>query len=188
MELDDLKSNWQNAGKAFKSKTELLNMTRITHHPALKKIRIKLIAETIFLLFFLIIYYDWFDGDKKPFYANVILVLGLLFYIANDIIGYLSIAKPIRGINLKTSVTNYFSRIKRLAVFSLFFSFLYSISIIVFFTSVIHFTREKRFLLVGIAVVLFQLMFWSIRVWTKRINSLKQQMKEFEEDENKYLD
>ncbi|MEO6453152.1 MAG: hypothetical protein ABIN97_03725 [Ginsengibacter sp.] len=182
MELSGLKSNWQNAGGAFKSEADLLNMTKITHHPSLKKIRKKLIAETILLLFFLIIYYDWFDGDKKPFYANIALVTGLLLYIANDIIGYISLAKPISSLNLKLSITNYFARIKRLAIFSLVFSFLYSISLIVFFTSVINFTREKRFLLLGLVVILFQLMFWSFRVWTKRIKSLKQQVKDFDAD------
>ncbi|MEO8108525.1 MAG: hypothetical protein ABI594_00760 [Ginsengibacter sp.] len=180
MELNDLKSGWQNAGKAFKNETDLLNMTKIANHPALKKIRTKLIAESIFLLLFLIIYYDWFDGDRKPFYANVVLITGLLLYVANDVIGYVSIAKPILGLNLKLSVTNYFARIKRLAIFSLVFSFLYSISLIIFFTSVIHFTREKRLLLVAMAVILFQLMFWSYRVWTKRIKSLKQQLKDLD--------
>ena len=185
MELNDLKSNWKNAGGAFKSESELFNMTKITHHPSLKKIRIKLIAETIFLLVFSVVYYDWFDGDKKPFYANLVLVIGLLLYIANDIIGYISIANPINGINLKLSITNYFARIKRLAIFSMVFSFLYSVSLIVFFTSVIHFTREKRFLLLALAIILFQLMFWSFRIWNNRIKSLKQQVKDFETAENK---
>ncbi len=185
MELNDLKSNWQNAGGAFKSEAELLNMAKITHHPSLKKIRIKLIAETIFLLVFLVIYYDWFDGDKKPYYANIVLVTGLLLYIANDIIGYVAIAKPINGLNLKLSITNYFTRIKRLAILSLAFSFLYSISLILFFTSVIHFTREKRFLLLGLAIILFQLMLWSFRVWTNWIKNLKQQVRDFDIDENK---
>lgn len=183
MELEDLKSGWQNAGTAFKNETDLLNMTKIANHPTLKKIRIKLISESIFLLLFFAIYYDWFDGDKKPFYANVVLVTGLLLYVANDVIGYVSIAKPIRGLSLRLSITNYCARIKRLAVSSLVFSFLYSISLIVFFTSVIHFTREKRLLLVALAVILFQLMFWSYRVWTKRIKSLKQQVKDIDVDE-----
>jgi len=185
MELHDMKSNWQQAGGDFKSEADLLNMTKITHHPTLKKIRIKLIAETIFLLLFLIIYYDWFDGDKKPLYANILLVAGLLLYIANDIIGYISIATPVSGINLKLSITNYFARVKRLAIFSLVVSFLYSISLIVFFTSVIHFTKEKRWLLIGFLVILFQVMFWSFRVWTNHLKNLKQQMKDLGFDENK---
>jgi hypothetical protein len=181
MELNDLRSDWQNAGGSSKSKTDLLNMTRIAHHPSLKKIRIKLIAETIFLLFFLVIYYDWFDGGQKPLYANICLLTGLLLYIGNDIIGYISIAKPISGLNLKQSVAGYFSRIKRLAAFSLAFSLLYSICLIVFFASAIHFTKEKRWLLVALAIILFQLIFWSSRVWTRRIKSLQQQVKDFDE-------
>ena len=183
MELNDLKSNWQNAGGPFRSEADLLKMTKITHHPSLKKIRKKLIAESIFLVMFLVVYYDWFDGDKKPFYANMVLAAGLLLYLANDMIGYFAIAKPISGLNLKLSITNYLGRIKRLAAFSLFSSFLYSISLIVFFTSVIHFTREKRFLLLGMLIILFQLMLWSFRVWTKWIKNLRQQVKDFDLDE-----
>lgn len=180
MELNDLKSNWQNAGGAFKSEADLLKMTKLTHHPSLKKIRKKLIAESIFLAVFLVVYYDWFDGDKKPFYANMVLAAGLLLYLANDMIGYFAIVKPISGLNLKLSITNYLARIKRLAVFSLFSSFLYSVCIIVFFTSLIHFTREKRFLLLGLSVILFQVMLWSFRVWTKWIKNLRQQVKDFD--------
>src|SRR6187399_1625661 len=113
MELNDLKSNWQNAGGAYKSEADVLRMTKIANHPSLKKIRTKLIVETIFLLVFLVVYYDWFDGGKRPFYANLILVAGLLFYIANDVVGYFAITKPISGLNLKLSIENYFARIKR---------------------------------------------------------------------------
>jgi hypothetical protein len=185
MELNDLKLNWQNAGGAYKSEADVLRMTKIANHPSLKKIRTKLIVETIFLLLFLIVYYDWFDGGKKPFYANMILVAGLLLYIANDIVGYFATAKPISGLNLKLSIGNYFARIKRLAVFSLVFSFLYSVSVIVFFTSVIHFTSEKRFLLLGMSIILLQLMLWSFRVWTRRIKNLKKQIKDFDIGKNK---
>ena len=173
MELQDLKSGWQNAGGTFKSETDLLNMTKITNHPSLKKIRRKLIVETIMLMLFLIVYYDWFDGDKKPFYANALLVIGLLLYILNDVIGYISILNPITGLNLKISIKNYLARIKRLSVLSLIFSFLYSISFIVFFASVINFTKEKSFILAGTILVLFQMMLWSYRVWSKWIKKLE---------------
>ena len=184
MELEDLKSGWQNAGHAFKTEADLLNMTKITNHPTLKGIRLKLIAETIFLLLFLVIYYDWFDGDKKPFYANVFLVVGLLLYVANDVIGFISLAKPISGVNVKRSIKNYLAKVKRLSVFSLAFSFLYSISLIIFFTSVINFTREKRFLLVALTIILFQLMFWSFRIWRKRIVRLRELVKDLDLDDN----
>ena len=124
-------------------------------------------------MLFLFVYYDWFDGDKKPFYANALLVSGLLLYIINDVIGYISMANPINGLNLKISIENYLARIKRLSVLSIIFSFLYSISFIVFFASVINFTKEKSLILAGIILVLFQMMLWSYRVWSKWIKSFK---------------
>lgn len=184
MELDDLRSEWESAGQPPKTKEDLLRMTKIAHHPSLKKIRIKLLLETVFLLFFLIVYYDWFDGGQKPLYANIVLIIGLLLYIGNDIIGYISIAKPIMAFNLKLSVANYSSRIKHLALFSIIFSFLYGACLIVFFSSVIHFTREKRLLLVALALVLFQVIFWSSRVWKRRIQSLEKQVNDFEDEGN----
>ena len=185
MELNDLKSGWQNAGASFKNEADLKKMTQITHHPTLKKIRTKLIVETIGLVFFLFVYYDWFDGDKKPFNVNVLLVSSLLLYILNDVIGYISIARPIRGINLKLSIQNYLLRIKRLSIVSLIISLAYSISIIVFFTSVINFTKEKRLILAGIIIVLFQIILLSFRIWNRRINNLKQQAKDFNLDKEK---
>jgi len=184
MELNDLKSEWKNAGEAFKTEADLLKMTRVANHPSLKKMKRKLIAETIFLVAILFVYYDWFDGDEKPLYANALLVSSLLLYLANDVIGYVSIAKPISGSNLKTSLDNYLARIKRLSVFSLACAFLYGSFLIAFFASAIHFTKEKRWLLAGIIILLFQVLFWSYRVWTKWIKNLHRQVKDFELEEN----
>ncbi|MEO7978680.1 hypothetical protein [Flavobacterium sp.] len=183
MELNDLKSDWKNAGKNFKSEADLLLMTKIANHPSIKKIRTKLIIETVVLLFFLFIYYDWFDGEKKPFYANLSLVVGLLLYIFNDVIGYISIIRPIRETNLKLSLQNYLIRIKRLSISSIIITFLYSISIIIFFTSVITFTKEKGIILIFSVVIAVQFILLSSRMWTKWIKNLTLQLKEFNIDE-----
>jgi hypothetical protein len=181
MELQDLRSGWHNAGDAYKSETDLLTMTKI--NPSLKKIRRKLIVETISLTLFLLVYYDWFDGDKKPFYANALLVSSVLLYIINGAVGYVSLLNPISGLNLKTSIEGYLARIKQLSVFSVALSFLYSICFLVFFISVINFNREKSFILLGIILVLFQVMFWSYRIWNKWIKNLEQQMKDLDHEE-----
>lgn len=185
MELKDLKTEWQMADVAFKSEADLLKMTKIKNHPSLKRIRTKLIAETIFFALFLTVYYDWFDGDQKPFFANALLAGSLLLYILNDIIGYISIVKSISGLDLKVSLEKYLTRIKQLAAFSLICSFLYSLSFLVFFSSVIHFTKEKSFILLGILIVLTQMLLWSQRIWNKWIKSLQQQVMDFGLDEVK---
>ena len=184
MELNDLKSGWQNAGGAFKSEKDLQRMTRMVNHPSIKKIRKKLVIETIMLVFFLFIYYDWFDGDKKPFYANLSMVVGLLLYIFNDVIGYIALLRPIRGANLKLSIQNYLMTVKRLSISSIIITILYSLSIIIFFTSVITFTKEKGLLLVFSSVVVCQLILLSFKIWRKWIKNLKLQVKNFNLDED----
>ena len=49
MEFDDLKSNWQHAGKPTKSVAELQLMTRVQQHPRLRRIRLKLLIETVLI-------------------------------------------------------------------------------------------------------------------------------------------
>lgn len=183
MELNDLKGGWKNAGGECKSEADLLRMTRMANSPSIKKIRTKLVMETIILVFFLFIYYDWFDGDRKPLYANLSLVLGLLLYIFNDVIGYFAIRSPIRGANLKLSIQAYLGSVKRLSVSSIIITVLYSVSIIIFFTSVISFTKEKALLLVFSTVVVCQLILLSFRMWSKWIKNLKMQAADFNLDE-----
>ncbi len=183
MDLNELKSGWQKAGGSFKSEADLRRMTRIMNHPSIKKIRTKLVIEIIVLLFILFIYYDWFDGDQKPFYANLALVAGLLLYIVNDVIGLICILKPVNTMNLKESVAEYLMRVKRLSVFSVIIAFLYSISIMIFFASAINFTKEKGLVLVFSSVIMFQLILLSFNVWKKRIDNLKQQVADFGPDE-----
>jgi hypothetical protein len=178
MELQDLRSGWRNVGGAFKSEADLLNMTKL--NPSLKKVRRKLVVETIFFSLFLIVYYDWFDGDKKPFYANALLVSSVVLYITNDVIGYVSLLNPASGSSLKISIKDYWARIKHLSALSLVLSFLYSICLLVFFTSIINFNREKSFILLCIILILFQAMFWSYRTWNKWIKNLEQQVKDLE--------
>jgi hypothetical protein len=182
MEINDLKSVWKNAGNTSKSEADLYQMTKITNHPSLKKIRAKLIFETIGLVLFLVIYYNWFDGDKKPLYANLLLITAILLFILNDVIGYLSMLNPIKGSNLKTSIQNFLARIKRLSIFSIIVSLLYSISIVIFFTSVISFTKEKYLILIGIIVTLLVMTYFSSKIWSNWIKNLKQQVADFDLD------
>ncbi len=179
MELNELKSGWQNAGGNYRTEFDLERMAKLNQHPALKRIRTKLIIETIALSFFLVVYYDWFDGDQKPLYANLLLFVAVLFYILNDVIGYISLVKPVMKENLASSLQRLLSRVKRLSVLSLVVSLLYSICLIVFFLSVVTLTKEKNFILLGLILVFTQLMHLSYKQWRKWIKKLEQQISDF---------
>ena len=182
MELNELKSGWQNAGAVTKTEASFQKMTQFRNNPSLKKIRRKFLAETMGLSVFLFVYYDWFDGDKKPFLVNVFLVTGLVLYILNDIIGFVSLNKLINGTSLSQSLRNYLNRVKRLFMLSVITSTLYSIALIFFFTSVIDFTQTKIILLAGLVIIMTVMIILSIKTWKERIRKLEQQMSDMEQD------
>lgn len=179
MELNEMKSHWQNAGSPSKSEADLQKMTRIMNHPSLKKMKRKLIIESIGLAIFLFVYYDWFDGDKKPFFANMFLAGSLLLYIVNDLIGFISITRLVMGTNLRLSIQNYLKSINRLFVFSMLTALLYSIALVAFFASVINFTEKKMMVLGAIIIILILMTVLSFNIWNGRIKKLKQQVKDF---------
>ncbi len=187
MELNELKSGWKNAGGYLRTEEELGRMTKMVNHPVIKRIKTKLLIQIVVLLAFLFVYYDWFDGDKKPLYANLVLVTGLVLYLLNDIVGYVYLTKPVGEGNLKQSVQDYLTSVKRLSFLSLIVTVVYSSSIIVFFTSTILFTKEKALLLVFSVVIVLQLIMLSSKLWSRWIRKLHQQAKDFNLDDDNFV-
>ncbi len=112
-------------------------------------------------------------------YANLLLLAGVLLYIFNDVVGYISLAKPLMKENLRSSVQHLLRRVKRLSVLSLIVSLLYSICLVTFFLSVVTFTKEKSFILLGMILVLTQLTHISYKLWRKWIVKLELQVNDF---------
>ena len=183
MELNELKSGWQNAGGNYRTEADLERMTKLNQHPTLKRIRTKLIIETIMVSFFLVVYYDWFDGDQKPLFANLLLFAAVLLYILNDVMGYILLAKPVMKENLRSSVQHLLSKVKRLSMLSLIVSFFYSVCLLAFFLSVITFTKEKSFILLGMILVLTQVTHISYKLWRNWIVKLELQATDFAKED-----
>ena len=103
--------------------------------------------------------------------------------IFNDVIGYLSMAKPVMKENLRQSVQHLLQRVKRLSLLSLIISFVYSVCLLVFFLSVITFTKEKNFILLGMILVLVQLTHISYKLWRNWIIKLELQVSDFTKED-----
>lgn len=179
MELDNLKSNWKKVGAGKKGQNELSIMTNVKNHPNIKKIRIKLIIETILIIVFLAVYYDGFDGATKPLWANLLLIVTTVSYIIVRFIGWLVLRNPIKGDNLKTSLINFQNKLKRMAISVLVTSFLFGSSIILFFASSIDFTKGKYLMLAGMVLSLILLVYLSSRNWFKRVEGINTTLIDF---------
>lgn len=173
MELNQLQSAWKGMDGENKNNGDLSNMLRENRHPVLKGIRLQMITETIAWTFFLFVYYDMFDGDRRPFYLNALLVMTVVLLLLHSITGYLSAKKLVNGNNLKQSLLNYLSKIKTYAVISVASRVFTIICLLLFFIATIQFTSGKYWLLAGIILLIPIQAFLLSRIWGKRIKKLK---------------
>jgi hypothetical protein len=184
MDINELKSNWQKSNSERKSQTELQRMTRIKNHPKLKRTKIKFIIEVVLLVIFLAVYHNILDGGNKPLWLNIILVISIVFYIANDITGYLALLHPVQGNNIVTSLENLKVKLRRVSIVSLLISMSFAFSLILFLTINIHFTTSKYVLLTGMILTLLIMTYISYQTWISRISQINQSMQEFTESAN----
>jgi hypothetical protein len=179
MDINDLKSDWQNAGKTSLNEEHLKMMTQVNQHPILKKLRLRLILEAILLSGFLLVYYDGFDGDRKPMYINILLVASVIFYIANNLLGYYFVKNPVLAHTMRLSVQNQVRVLKRLSVFSLSSSAIYATTLCIFLASSIDFTT-KKYLCLAVVILAYGLLFYtSFRTWKSKIRYFEKLSTEF---------
>lgn len=173
MEDDALKSAWQHTGTHRKSTTDLESAMKESNHPVLKGIRRQLVFETVGFTLFLLVYYDFFDGDRKPLYANLALVGAMLLVIGHNIAGYLLTTRGMKDSSIRRSLEERLSNIKNYAIASVAARVLVMTCVCIFFTSVVA-PDTRRYLLLAAATVIFaaQIALLS-RIWWRRIKRLK---------------
>lgn len=173
MEQDALKSAWQNMNAGQKTNAELSSMMREQTHPVLKRIRKQLMLEAIFFTIFLFVYYDFFDGDRKPVYANVLLVSAMLLAIIHNIAGYMLTTRSVKGDTIKQSLQGQLLKMKKYAMVSVAGRVLIAACLLFFFISVITFNAGKYWILAGLIVLIVIQIALLTAIWVKRIRQMK---------------
>lgn len=179
MKLDDLKSSWQEAGKNSRNTSALEKMTKVRHHPKLRRIQLKLLIESVLLTAFLLTYENAFDAVDKPLWASVLLMVFGLLFILNDVAGYFLIMRRVKGSSVVASLKNLVTLLKKFSVFSVISSILFSLSLIVFFSTGLVFTSTKYLILAGMVVTLGGLSYVAYRNWQQRIRHFSALVQEF---------
>jgi hypothetical protein len=173
MDRDPLIAAWQSAGTVRQNTPDLQSMIREKNHPVLRGIRRQLLIETIFFSLLLIVYYDFFDGDRKPLFANMLLAGSLVLLIVNNIIGYLFSRRPLSGNNIKQSLTVYHQQLKRYAIISVMVRGLMVVCLLLFLTAPIIFHPDKLwFLAVVVLIVIIQLILFA-GIWNRRLRKIR---------------
>lgn len=173
MEDKDLKSAWQGLKNTQANTAQIREMIQKNNHPVQQRIRRQLLIETIAFTFLLMVYYNIFDGQEKPLYANILLAAALFMAILHNIIGYLFSKQKVDGNNIGQSLASSAAKWRMYAVGSIASRAVTVTCLLIFFTAIIQFTPAKCWILVGaIAICLGQLILLA-RLWSKRISQLK---------------
>jgi hypothetical protein len=173
MDQDALLSSWRAANDAPKNSLELKRMISEKRHPVLKGIRRQLLIEIIAFTVFLFVYYDFFDGDRRAVYVNVLLVGAILLVIIHNIIGYVMTIQQVKGDNIMQSLHHHLSNMKMYAVTSVTCRTLMTGCLLFFFTSNIVFNAHKYWMLMSVIVILIVQMAWLSGIWFRRIRQIK---------------
>lgn len=132
-----------------------------------------MILEIISLGLFLGVYYDFFDGAKRPWHINALLVAAVGFVIVQNVAGYIFSRRALEGDHLQDMVQRHIRGIQTFAVVSVVSRGGMVICLLVFFCFGIVMTDSKIWMLVVISVVAAAQMIWLGTIWRKRIHALR---------------
>ncbi|MDQ1085514.1 MULTISPECIES: hypothetical protein [unclassified Siphonobacter] len=170
MNIDELKNDWKSI------KPENAGMKE---QPMIKKgnnqlnaIRLRLVIEMVSYLVFLAVYYTMFDGDKKPLYANWLLIGSFLMVIIHSLMGYLAAKNIVSGESILQSMTNYHKKLKGYAMISLLTRTVSLICLLIFFVSSVELDIKKNWMLVGLVLLVATQAYINYKIWLARIKKI----------------
>lgn len=172
MELSELKNAWNNIESPTNTAEQIQSMLLEKKHPVLKKIRIQLTIEIIGWSAFLLCYYTMFDGDRKPVWINIILVISVLLPLIHNLLGYGFAKYLINGNTIKESLERYLAKVKIYVIVSVISRILFISGLLFFFTYGLSLNTHKYLLLImAVSIFVIQLIFL-YTLWMKRIRIL----------------
>lgn len=181
MDIEQLKQSWQLAcAEKQLSQKQIEQMTRISRHPVLGRIRLKLLVEAVAMAILLLVFYDIFDGHMKPVYASVVLVMGVVFYLASNLYSFYTLKQAVTRDNILESLHHFMAQLQQAKVFSLTSLVFFSVALLVFFTSGLSINTRLILLLAGMAGATLVFLYFSARTWSQWIGRIRQSIEEME--------
>ncbi|MFD2937577.1 hypothetical protein [Spirosoma flavum] len=170
MNIDELKNDWKNL---MPENTGMKEQPMIKKgNNQLKAIRLRLAIEMVSYILFLAVYYTMFDGDKKPLYANLLLVGSFLMVIIHSLTGYLAAKNIVSGEAILQSMTKYHKKLKGYAIVSLLTRTVSLICLLVFFVSSVELDTEKDWMLSGLVLLIAIQAYINYKIWSARVKRI----------------
>ena len=179
MEVDNLKSAWQEISTPPKGKEELNQMLKKNSHPILAAIKKQIKVELLGFTVFLFCYFTMFDGTKKPMYINIIVIAVIILQLYYGYKGYIMQRVFKSNTNLNQDLLNFTNQLKSYRTEVTISRVLFTIGFLAFFTYNINFSESKWLALASILLAFAFQFFFLYKIWTKRIDRLELVLQEF---------
>ncbi|MEM9300253.1 MAG: hypothetical protein AAGA64_17980 [Bacteroidota bacterium] len=180
MDLDTIKTTWKSTGEGLLDKKQLSVMATKSEHRYINRIRRRLTVEGVFMLVFILLYYQAFDGNEKPLLVNIVLVVTSIGFVLTRYLGWVIFRNIKVNSSLKSTMLNFRAKLKRIALSTQISAFLFGLSLLLFFIIDLHFSPFKFIILCGMVITLGFLTYFSARVWRERLKAIKQTLTELE--------
>ncbi|MEC5142063.1 hypothetical protein [Chitinophaga sp. 212800010-3] len=171
--MDPLKQLWDSVPVPGKPENQLRQIIQQHASPVLKGIRKQLIFETVCYALFLTVYYDFFDGDKRPWVLNLLLVAAVICQLAGNVTGYILAGSRAGNDSLLATMRRKIIQIRKYAVAVITLRTLAIAALSTFLLSGIQW-NNTRYMSLGaivLAVIVFDYLHW--RVWAQRLARLQ---------------
>lgn len=176
--MDPLKAAWDSTPSPQRTISDLQNIIRRHTSPVLKSIRKQMIIEAIGYIAFLLVYYDFFDGDRKPFYLNLLLVISLACMLMYNVAGYMMANHPTEEKNLLENMQQKLQAVRKYAVWSIGTKVAGFAGIMTFFVAGIQWSPPKYATLLVVVVIMAIQVFIHWQIWNGRIKRIHQTVEE----------
>jgi hypothetical protein len=179
MEMDNLKSVWQEISPAQKEKEELHLLLKKNSYPILASIKKQLIIELVGFTAFLFCYNTMFDGETKPLWINLTIVAAILLQLFYGYKGFSMQSRFKSNNNLTEDLEYFIIQLQSYRFQVLLSRIVFAIALIIFFTYNISFYQRKWWVLAFIVITFSIQLGFLYRLWSKRINKLEATLAEF---------
>ena len=179
MEIDNLKSTWQDISAPQKKEEELDLLLKKNSHPVLTSIKKQIIIELFGFTAFLFCYFTMFDGETKPIAINLTIMGAVLLQLFYGYKGFLMQSRFKSSTNLNDNLQSFMKHLKSYRLQVLLARTTFAIGFITFFTYDISFSALKWLFLAFIIVIFVVQLCLLYRIWSKRIGRLELVLEEF---------
>ncbi|CAG5010495.1 hypothetical protein DYBT9275_04734 [Dyadobacter sp. CECT 9275] len=172
MNIDQLKNDWKDFQPDHTGIEEPSMLKKGKSISQLNAIRLRLAIEMVSSVLFLAVYYTMFDGEKKPMYANLLLVGSFLMVIIHGMTGYVAAKNIISGENILQSMTSYHKKLKGYAKVSLLARTASLICLLIFFGCTVELNAEKSWIFAALLLLVAFQAFINYKLWAERIKKI----------------